>query len=317
MTCDYNIASGAPVVFGSGAISFTQFAETASDIVMITGPNLDSPGPMILYVNPAFTRLTGYTAAESVGRAPRFLQGPGTSRAVLDTIGSALREAEPVCERLLNYAKGGTPYWIDLRIVALRDPVGSITQFAAIERDVTLEQRRLDELVLAVVRDPLTGMLNRRGFMRVIEAELEVCQVLDGARSLCVAFIDVDSFKHVNDELGHSAGDAILCGIADRLADHIRRSDTLGRIGGDEFAVCFPGATLHDCESLAEQLRRAVADEPFPTSNGPVTVTVSIGVVAFADGDNLTALMQRTDAAMYKSKRDGRNRVTAVITTQM
>jgi diguanylate cyclase (GGDEF)-like protein len=126
-----------------------------------------------------------------------------------------------------------------------------------------------------------------------------------------VAFIDVDHFKRVNDELGHATGDAVLYGMADRLADGIRRSDTLGRIGGEEFAVCLPGATLRDGEGVAEQLRRAVAGAPFPTPNGPVSVTISIGVAAFAENDSLTELMQRADTAMYASKHDGRDRVTA------
>ena len=312
---DDGIMAGNPLYLPTGAISFVKIAETASDILVITGPSLAPPGPTILYVNPAFTRLTGYTAAESVGRSPRFLQGPGTSRATLDAIGEALRAGNPVREKILNFAKSGAPYWLDMRIVALRDASANITHFAAIGRDVTLDQRRLDELEFAADRDPLTGILNRRAFLRVVEAEIELTQsrgvASDGAVGPCLALIDVDHFKQVNDELGHAIGDAVLYGIADRIADHMRRSETLGRIGGEEFAVCFPGVGLCEGERLAERLRLEVAKAAFQTPCGPVPVTVSIGIAVFAEGDNLSLLMERADIAMYAAKRGGRDRVTA------
>jgi diguanylate cyclase (GGDEF)-like protein/PAS domain S-box-containing protein len=291
-------------------IPFSQILETANDIVIVTTADLDPPGPRIVYVNPAFTKMTGYSAEEAVGQSPRMLQGPGTSRATLDSIRSALRAGRQVREKVLNFAKGGAPYWLDLRIVPLRDATGTITHFAAVERDVTLDKRRLDELEFAADRDTLTGIPNRRALLRGIEAEIEAAQALENGLGPCVAFIDADHFKHVNDTLGHGAGDAVLYGIADRLADNIRRSDTIGRLGGEEFAVCMPDVTLREAEILAERLRRAVAAQPFDTPAGPVRVTVSIGVTAFNAGDSLTLLIERADAAMYAAKRAGRDRVT-------
>ena len=88
-----------------------------------------------------------------------------------------------------------------------------------------------------------------------------------------MAFIDVDHFKQVNDQLGHEVGDAVLFGVADRLAENVRRADMLGRIGGEEFAVCMPSVTLQDAEALAERLRRAVTSAPIDTPTGPVPVT--------------------------------------------
>ncbi|SFK88303.1 EAL domain-containing protein [Methylocapsa palsarum] len=293
---------------------FSQIAETANDIIIVTTADLETPGPQIVYVNGAFTRLTGYTADEVIGRSPRILQGPGTSRLTLDSIHAALRSGLPVREKVLNYAKDGARYWLDMRIVPLLNAKGEITHFAAIERDVTMDKRRLDELEFLADRDTLTGIPNRRSFQNVLKTEIECAQARQGASmqgALCLALIDVDHFKKVNDERGHAVGDAVLCGLADRLAEIVRRSDTLGRIGGEEFAVCMPRISLRDAKGIAERLRHAVAAQPFDTQSGPLAVTVSIGVSAFTRGDTLKSLMERADVGMYAAKNSGRDRVRA------
>ncbi len=305
--------SGARRPVSTAGISFFQIAETANDIIIVTTPDLEPPGPTIVYVNPAFVRLTGYTAAEAIGRSPRILQGPGTSRMTLDAIGAALREGRAVREKVLNFSKSGAPYWLDLRIVALQDAEGTVTHFVAIERDVTLDKRRLDELEFVADRDTLTGIPNRRALVRAAEAEIKAAMTRAGTgiEGPCLAFIDVDHFKQINDQMGHAVGDAVLFGLADRLADNVRRSDMLGRIGGEEFAVCMPGVSLRDAKALAERLRRTVTAAPFDTPTGPVPITVSIGVAAFKAGDSVADLMKRADTAMYAAKRAGRDRVKA------
>jgi diguanylate cyclase (GGDEF)-like protein/PAS domain S-box-containing protein len=297
-----------------GAVALAQIAETANDIIIVTTAELDPPGPRIVYVNPAFTRLTGYAASEAIGHSPRILQRPGTSRAMLDSIHESLRKGQPVHEKVLNFAKSGTPYWVDMRIVPLRDAGGAITHFAAIERDVTMDKRRLEELESLANRDTLTGIPNRRAILRTLKAEVECVKAFrEGSRvranGPCLAFIDVDNFKRVNDEKGHAAGDAVLCGVADRLAEIVRRSDTLGRIGGEEFAVCMPRVPLREGKAIAERLRRAVAAQPFETPAGPLAATVSIGVTAYRPGDTPMTLMARADAAMYAAKQAGRDKV--------
>ena len=295
------------------AIPFLQIAETANDIVLVTNFDLNPPGPEITYVNTAFTRLTGYTAAEVLGRSPRILQGPGTSRATLDSILASLRAGRPAHEKILNFGKSGAPYWLDLHIVPLRDTQGKITHFAAIERDVTLDKRRLDELEHLADRDTLTGIPNRRAFLRAMKSECDAAdaQGLSGAiaKGPCLAFIDIDHFKKINDERGHAVGDAVLCGMADCLAENVRRVDILGRLGGEEFAVCMPAVALQDAVALAESLRSAVAGAGINTPEGPVDITVSLGVACYRPGDTVATLIARADAAMYVAKRTGRNRV--------
>jgi len=299
----------------SESVPFFKIAEALNDIVIVTTPDLTPPGPSIVYVNPAFTRLSGYSAAEAIGQTPRLLQGPGTSRQTLDKIRAGLQTGAPVHEKILNFGKSGAPYWLDLQIVPLRDDAGAITHFAAIERDVTLDKRRLDELEYLADRDTLTGIPNRRAFLRGISAEVDSATA-DGFRIAdvkwpCMVFVDVDHFKKINDEFGHPVGDAVLCGIADCLAENVRRIDMLGRVGGEEFAVCMPAITLRDAKALAERLRCAVAATSLATPVGPLKVTVSIGVASFTPGDSVDALTSRADTAMYAAKRAGGNRVRA------
>ncbi len=302
----------------SESVSFSQIAEVLNDIVIVTTPDLEAPGPAIVYVNPAFTRLTGYSPEEVIGKAPRILQGPGTSRVTLDKISADLHAGGPAHEKVLNYAKSGAPYWLDIQIMPLRDPTGVIKHFAAIERDVTLDKRRLDELEYLADRDTLTGIPNRRALMRAINAEIKAAtqkeaNAADGVGP-CLVFLDVDHFKKINDELGHPIGDAVLCGIADCLAENIRRVDMLGRIGGEEFAVCMPSIKIQQAEALAARLCVALADAKLATPVGPVNATVSIGVANFIPGDSAEALIAGADVAMYAAKRAGRNRVKVAYT---
>lgn len=290
-------------------ISFAQIVQTANDVIIVTSADLAPPGPTILYVNSAFTRLTGFEAHEAIGRSPRILQGPGTNRGTLDEIAAGLRAGREVQQKVLNYAKCGAPYWLDLRIVPLRDDAGKVIQFVAVERDVTLDKRRLDELEYVADRDTLTGVPNRRALMRTMDAELQASR-LRGGTGPCLAFIDVDHFKRVNDQFGHATGDAVLFGIADRLAENVRRMDMVGRIGGEEFAAWMPAITLREAAAIAERLRCAIAAEPFATPAGPLRVTVSIGVSeAGRNQHSLTDMMDQADHAMYAAKQQGRDRV--------
>ncbi len=228
---------------------------------------------------------------------------------------ASLRAGQPVHEKILNFGKSGAPYWLDMHIDPLRDAQGRITHFAAIERDVTLDKRRLDELEHLVDRDTLTGIPNRRAFLRAMKSECDSAEARGlsgpGSKGPCLAFIDIDHFKRINDERGHAIGDSTLCGMADCLAENVRGLDILGRIGGEEFAVCMPAVALQDARALAERLRCAVSGPGFDTPVGPLHITVSLGVACYSSGDTVATLMERADAAMYAAKRSGRNRVRA------
>jgi PAS domain S-box-containing protein/diguanylate cyclase (GGDEF)-like protein len=287
-------------------LPFPQIVDAANDMFIVTDADLGPEGPRIVYVNQAFTRITGYTADEAIGRSPKFLQGPYTSQQTRARIHSALRETGVVREKLLNYDKSGAPYWVDLRIVPIRSKTGAITHFAGIQRDVTTDKRRLDELERREDRDVVTGISNRRALLRAIESEIAGVASRPGeaagALLLCVAFVGVDHLVPAS-QAGEKIAQALLMGVADRLAENVRRCDIVGRVSEDVFAVCMPAVSLVSAEAIADSLSRAVASAPFETPEGPMSATVSVGVVSFTIGDTIASVIKRAEAAMVQAKR--------------
>ena len=181
---------------------------------------------------------------------------------------------------------GNEPSW---RIVIFKNP--SIEHFAD------------TELSRLARTDPLSELLNRRGFQASLESNLQ--------RRLALAIIDIDFFKKINDQLGHEAGDNAICWIAQKLRTTFPSAICLGRLGGDEFAVVLDVQNTDETKSQFEKFCAAVAAEPISWS--PSGVTISIGVAIAKDqGVSSRLLLTNADEAMYRSKREGRNLVTAV-----
>jgi len=155
--------------------------------------------------------------------------------------------------------------------------------------------------------DPLTGLYNRRWLDEVLAREYRRCARDD--RPLSFLMIDLDLFKRINDVHGHLMGDEVLRIMASRLRNAMSSRGIVSRFGGEEFAVLLPDTALEEALALAEQFRAAVHDNPIATSLGPVPVTVSIGASERAECHSPRGLMQRADAALYRAKKLGRNRV--------
>src|SRR5690606_2695640 len=158
-------------------------------------------------------------------------------------------------------------------------------------------------------RDGLTGALNKRYFLDRLE--LEVDHAVRHGRSLSLLLMDIDHFKQVNDTHGHLAGDAVLRGVSAVIAPVVRRGDVFARYGGEEFALIMRSAGLETAAGLAEQVRHALAERRFDSDAGVLRVTISIGVVSLAAASEgtPTGLLAAADAALYRAKRNGRNRV--------
>jgi two-component system cell cycle response regulator len=156
--------------------------------------------------------------------------------------------------------------------------------------------------------DPLTGLMNRRAFRDAMTRELSRADRY--ALPVSVLLLDVDHFKMVNDTRGHEAGDAVLKGVSQLALAVARKSDVVGRWGGEEFVIGLPQATAAGARVAAERLRRSIADHSFPLSEDPpLRVTVSIGIAHAAKGEGLDDVIARADEAMYLAKSRGRNRV--------
>ncbi|WP_035373365.1 CHASE domain-containing protein [Pseudoduganella violaceinigra] len=175
--------------------------------------------------------------------------------------------------------------------------------------DITERKRLNDELVQLASTDYLTGLPNRREFMARLEDEQARLQRDVGGRA-AVLMLDIDHFKHINDEHGHDWGDAVLRHLAGLMRDSQRKIDMLGRVGGEEFAILLPGADLDAARAFAERLRQRIADTPMGRDGSQVAITVSIGIASLSPLErNGDAALVRADQALYRAKRGGRNRV--------
>ncbi len=236
---------------------------------------------------------------------PRMLYGPETDHAVLQGITATLRRGQIGRGKVIHYSREGKPYWIDLKIVPLLGPDGRARQFVGFQSDCTEDQIRYHQMRDMAQRDALTGVYSRGTFIAELDRHLATAE--PGQLAFC--FLDLDHFKRVNDEHGHAAGDAVLMGFADVLGANTRRADVIGRLGGEEFGVCMPQIRLPEARALAARLRASVAAVPFATPVGAIAATCSIGLTMARPGESTADLMARADLALYRSKREGRNRV--------
>lgn len=288
---------------------FKAIVANANDIVIVTEVEpSDEPGPRIVYVNQALLNLTGYTEEEIVGRTPRILQGPKTSAKTRQKVREALERREPVRVEILNYAKDGAEYWLDMSIFPLHNADGKITHFGAIERDITQQKTMAEELARLANTDPLTGLDNRRAFMTKAQGEYERARRY--ARPLGILQIDIDHFKAINDSHGHHSGDEILRVVGLICRASLRSADIAGRLGGEEFAILLPEAPLAEARIIGERLRSMIEAESGWNRGREVDLTVSIGATELCCSDHhINDALRRADAALYEAKRLGRNRV--------
>ncbi|HEU0118649.1 MAG TPA: GGDEF domain-containing protein, partial [Alphaproteobacteria bacterium] len=156
--------------------------------------------------------------------------------------------------------------------------------------------------------DSLTGINNRRYFMTQAEQELRRSRRF--ARDMSVMMIDIDYFKKINDTHGHAVGDAILQGVVKLSLESLRQSDSIGRLGGEEFAVILPETGLAAATDAAERLRQHIAERPIVAEREAIPCTVSVGVAQMTGKDgSIDALLNRADEALYRAKKGGRNKV--------
>ncbi len=288
---------------------FQQLAQSTNDVIVVTAAApLGPPGPIIVYVNPAFTALTGYDADEVIGHSTRLLHGPKTDPQTVAAVRAAMEAQRPIRVELLNYSCDGEEFWIDTNIVPLRDDHGRVTHFATIGRDLTATKRLQQELLLMASTDPLTGLLNRRRFLEQAESDFQRSQRYQ--HELAVVMLDIDHFKAINDSHGHFVGDQVLIAMSRATENLLRNTDILGRWGGEEFVILMPETPLAGAAILAERLREELARLTVDTTGGALRFTISAGVAARGGTDaGITDILQRADSALYAAKHHGRNRI--------
>lgn len=262
----------------------------------------------ILSVNRAFSCITGYGESEVVGRRPSVLSSGRHDASFYQRMWEKLHVDGHWQGEIWNRRKNGEiyPQWQTITIV--RDPRGRIANYVAVFADITERKSAEAHISHLAYHDPLTSLPNRL----LLSDRLD--QALRGAdragKRVGVLVIDLDHFKAINDRFGHSAGDALLQDVARRLAAAIRDSDTVSRVGGDEFVVVLPGLN-HAVEArlVGEKMLTLLAPA-FEIAHASVPISASIGVSVYPDdGVRMEDLLEHADAAMYQSKMTGRNAV--------
>ena len=290
-------------------------AATTSGVTIV---DMRLPDQPLIYVNQAFERLSGVSAADVLGRNCRFLQGPDTDAAAVSRMRAAVDAGRESREVLLNHRADGSTWWNECHLAPVVDDRGEVVQYIGVQHDVTervqaqralaQEQERTRSALARIQElaytDPLTGLMNRRRMAERVENALWDCRV-DGC-GLGLLFLDLDRFKAVNDRLGHAAGDEVLAEIAVRLRSCLRRTDLLARLGGDEFVVALLGLDSDTAAAEAEQVAAALAEavgRPLQVRGEEMTMGVSIGIAVHPqEGCDFDGLLHTADLHMYRTK---------------
>jgi diguanylate cyclase (GGDEF)-like protein/PAS domain S-box-containing protein len=286
----------------------------------------------IEYVNPRFIQLTGYRSEETIGENPRILKTDLTPPETYQQLWETITQGKEWHGEFANRKKDGSLYYEAATISPIINPNGITTHYLAVKEDITERKQAADrlktaneqlqlhvteveklqqELSVQAIRDPLTGLYNRRFLAESMGRE--TARAARGIRPLSVLILDIDHFKSINDTFGHKSGDEVLLQLGALLAATVREEDIVCRYGGDEFVVVMVDASEEDVRMRAEMIRRSISEMRFQFDKIELSVTSSIGIAAVLQhGDTWERAFERADAAMYRAKKDGRNRVVVV-----
>lgn len=255
----------------------------------------------MIKVNPAFSRITGYSAEEALGMVPKFLCTATQSQAFCDQIWLRVQEHGLWEGELDNRRKDGSHYPAFLTITRVLDAQGQTVHHVGLFSDISARRLAEERIRHLALHDYLTGLPNRAFFVEHGNAELAMARRQGGR--LAFLFLDLDKFKPINDEHGHEAGDAVLVEVSRRLRSKLRESDMVCRLGGDEFVVL-----LHDFHSpdnlldVARKLHASIG-EPIAFKGRELSVSCSMGISTYPEhGGTLDELIQSADTAMYRAK---------------
>ncbi|WP_282109883.1 EAL domain-containing protein [Shewanella algicola] len=263
----------------------------------------------IEYVNSAFEKISGYSAAEVLGHSTSMLKSGLTPKSLYSELWENITSGKTWQGELQNRKKNGDIFWEHAHIVPIFDNAGVTKHYLALKQDVTQYKQQEEKILHQAHYDSLTGLPNR-----LLSLE-RLAQMLTQAKHdnshVAVLFLDLDDFKKVNDTLGHSVGDELLVQAATRLQNTIRTDDVVGRLGGDEFIILL--SDIHqqaDIEIAANKLLQQFY-LPFQLEKRELVSTISIGIALYPN-DSLDAkeLLRQADSAMYHSKEQGRNTYT-------
>lgn len=280
---------------------FRLMADRSGDILF----NLSRDG-IIRYVSPSISKISGFSPEQLHGSAVIDLvideDRAVVTRAHLDALS---QPSETFVFEYRARTSDGRVVWFETHAKSILDENGQVVGVVNSVRDVShrkaLESRLRDE----ANKDPLTGCANRRVFDRLLKKA--VSQSSEGQWAGCLVIADIDHFKRVNDQYGHPIGDIVLRAVTAVLTSSLRASDTVCRIGGEEFGFIVFGLNIEGCHELCERVRNRLCSNPIITPSGAILTTISMGIVDIAKFDNVSDVVEAADEALYQAKRAGRN----------
>ncbi|HJV81977.1 EAL domain-containing protein, partial [Noviherbaspirillum sp.] len=260
----------------------------------------------IEYINPAFERITGYSAADVVGRGSAVLWAYDRDQPEIEELRAAAREKREVHAILRNYTKDGEMFWSDVYLAPVRDEAGEVTHFVVALYDITATRRYQAELEFQANCDTLTGLANRN--LLHDRLHLATAYAERYGNPAWVLFINLDRFKFVNDTLGHRAGDVVLKCVAKRLQEVVRDTDTIARLSADEFVLVLPERADDNLSpAVVQRIMDAIAP-PIVIEGYEFVMGCSVGIaVCPNDGIDPDVLIKHAGIAMYRAKEIGRN----------
>lgn len=259
----------------------------------------------IQWINDSFTRLTGYSSQEAIGRSPSLLKSGKQDDAYYQILWKTIQQGKTWSRETVERHKNGKLFTVQQTITPITNDQGNISHYVSILDDITAQKETAARIQYMAHFDALTALPNRALFRDRLRQTL--AQAKRDGLSSALMFLDLDRFKAVNDTLGHHIGDLLLQAVADRLKACVREADTVSRLAGDEFTVLLPHVSgREDASLIAEKITAALA-EPFILEGKEVSIGSSTGIAFYpADADSDEALIKCSDNAMYVAKEQGR-----------
>jgi diguanylate cyclase (GGDEF)-like protein/PAS domain S-box-containing protein len=263
---------------------------------------------VIININEAFTKLTGYAQDEIIGKNSNILQSGRHDKEFYQCMWDKISQTHEWRGEVWNKKKNGDLYFQALSISAMVDSDGQVTHYIGLLSDVTEKKRYVDQLKKNAYFDKLTTLSNRVLLEERIDMMISKCQLQSTLNAL--AFVDLDGFKLVNDTYGHDAGDFVLQQISKRMQQLVKKRDTISRLGGDEFVLLLTDISSYEkSKEIVERLIVSIS-KPISYKDHLLQVTVSVGISFYPDKEPIDRdeFIRRADKAMYKAKINGKNR---------
>lgn len=290
----------------SHQLSIAAIAFESQEAMFVT-----SADNLILRVNRAYSKITGYSAEQAVGKSPSILKSGRHDKHFYASMWHSINHNGSWSGEIWNRRKNGEQFPCQLNITAVKDASGVVTNYVATMIDITFSKAASDEIKTLAFYDSLTRLPNRRLLIDRLTQALASCTRSDESGALL--FLDIDHFKNINDTLGHDIGDIFLQEVAQRISHCVRAGDTVARLGGDEYVVLLEGlpadtlTAAADVETYSEKILKALS-ETYYLGTHQCHSSVSIGAVLFdKHKESIDELLKQADIAMYEAKNAGRN----------